>query len=109
MSEMIERIARAYCVDDGADPDAQWADTENFFAMKRVENWRRRARISIEAMREPTDAMVWPALDQEGREQVKAFEAGRDDWRPADTGHFDFHRKDDSAGIWRAMIDEALK
>ena len=46
MSEMIERVARAMCQSDGDDPERYWRDYEV------------NARAAIEAMREPTEAMI---------------------------------------------------
>lgn len=65
MSEMIERVARALCSADGKDPDALCGiftcDGEGT-----VKNWQYhypfQARRAIEAMREPTDAMMMDFL-----------------------------------------------
>lgn len=80
MSEMIERVARAFCMvaTDISMSEAEWkvaAEQEP----EEVENFRRAARAAIAAMREPTDAMIMavsggPCLDE-----------------------------------WQAMIDEALR
>jgi hypothetical protein len=68
MSEMVERVAlimRAAC----AQPDT----------------WENRARAAIEAMREPTEAMI-----------------------AASNREWDGRMSHRSSGAWRAMIDAAL-
>jgi hypothetical protein len=52
MNEMIERVARAICVDEYEDPD-ELLDTNDPVWTDYIS----RARAAIEAMREPTDAM----------------------------------------------------
>lgn len=92
MSEIVERVARALCDEDlwqcgGSD------GTRLNPAMPNWHHYRKQARLTIEAMREPTEAMC---------------EAGatyyHDNYQ---TGH----AKEQTAApdIWRAMIDEALK
>lgn len=56
MSEMIERVARALCKQNGTDPE-----TEITLPLVSGKNWtlyQASARIAIETMREPTEAMV---------------------------------------------------
>lgn len=93
---MIERVARALYECPGSDmvakydhafPEPGWDRARP--AVK--DDCRVRARAAIEAMREPSDALVRPD--------------GTDFWMP----YFDRCREDDVAGIWRLMIDEALK
>lgn len=63
MTEMIERIARALCRDDGLDPDSDWTAGKAAYRdlpqeMKAMWScYEPKARLAIEAMREPTDAM----------------------------------------------------
>lgn len=61
MSEMVERVARAMFE---ADRGGSWDDVrENSKAM-----WRSFARAAIEAMREPTEAMInvgWRSMNDE--------------------------------------------
>ena len=81
MSEMIERVARTLCmqlqIDEGFSAEsAARAATSNMW-----KNYRNAARMAIEAMREPTQAML-QALNNCGG---------------------------DTDAIWPAMIDEALK
>jgi len=73
MSEMVERVARA--LSGWLHGSPSW---ESCFPM---------ARAAIEAMREPTEAMVW---------------AGRAD-------HLTVDGEEWSKPIWQAMIDAALE
>jgi len=62
MSEVVERVAAALhedgrCGDEPTYAD-DLADTDNHHAQWRVENARRRARVAILALREPTHRMV---------------------------------------------------
>lgn len=86
MSEMVERVARALCVADGCDPDHESADPIDT-GIKLWTRYVRDASAAIEAIREPTKAMIQAAYDS----------SLDDDER------FDAHE------IWQAMIDEALK
>ena len=54
MSEMIERVAQAICGDD---------NPENILAIHRV-----RARAAIQAIAEPTEAMLQAAQEQRGQQ-----------------------------------------
>lgn len=79
MSEMIERVARAVSQSfhdegyiEGVSDPAEWNE------------FLKAARAAIEAMREPTDRMVW------------------------DGGTALHDKGEDTAGIWAAMIDAAL-
>jgi hypothetical protein len=65
MSEMVERVARALCADALADmPPILDYSTADFAAAKAAvvdERWvefTHESRIAIEAMREPTEAMI---------------------------------------------------
>lgn len=73
---MIERVARAM-YDYATGSDVGWP-------MTNPTPWRKAARAAIEAMREPTDAMVTQCTD---------------------TGH----TRDDARAVWQRMVDEALK
>lgn len=89
MSEMVERVARAL------DPEAFGHDFP-VMAAKHYEVRRsismKRARAAIEAMREPTEAMVKAVYDQ------------------ADPGFCDEPGESTSPrDAWQQMIDEALK
>lgn len=79
MSEMIDRVAEAMA---NADSQADYTTL---------------ARTAIEAMREPTEAMLHP----DGKE-----DAGNSDFCMR---YFEMHRADDTVGIWRAMIDKVLE
>jgi hypothetical protein len=84
MSEMIERVARALCVAAGQDPDFNY-DPHGINRTDDV-RWRvnvTKARAAIEAMREPTEGMVYA-------DTVKEWPS-------------------DACAAWKAMIDEALK
>lgn len=87
MSEtMVERVARAICVSEKINDDD---------ALGGWIHWQEAARAAIEAMREPTDAMLIASYDAErtyGRCDNKR-ELARQMFRPA----------------WRAAIDDALK
>lgn len=81
MSEMVERVARAIAeeINGGKFDDARWYNDDQ------RDVHRRRARAAIEAMREPTEAMLT-------------------------AGDSAMIRKDDAAAdAWQAMVDEALK
>ena len=66
----VEEVARALCASDGANWDAKTdSETANGCAPdEQRDYWREKARAAIEAMREPTQAMlaagkahrVWP-------------------------------------------------
>ena len=94
MSEMVERVAEAAyakCMANSANllplpPDLEvlvneppWSELAEQFKV----HWREIARAAIEAMRKPTEAMVEGA------------------WMSATA--------EDAAGVWRDMIDKALK
>lgn len=80
MSEFLERVSRALCQNAGHDPDA----THQVNSIDQ-ENWTffvHAARAALEAMREPTQAMI---------------DAARNDVLLAD-----------ALGVWRTMINTAL-
>lgn len=54
---MIEKVARAICIESGISPDesAGWLLSPE---RKQWHNFEKQARAAIEAMREPTDRMV---------------------------------------------------
>lgn len=99
MSEMIDRVARRLAILDGRAPDdisggpchlGHWTDEGEPF-------WKGYVDAAVELiteMREPTAEML----------------KGDDDSNPAlCMEFFDLHRADDTAGIWRALINRALK
>ena len=82
MSEMVERVAMAIMRDDfeGHDFwDRQAPDVQNQYLTN--------ARAAIAAMREPTESMVVAGEDHIGGDLIDG----------------------DSAWVWQAMVDEALK
>ena len=86
MSEMVERVARAIYEDDFGGPDrtpTPWAERDEEFR----ETVRSNARAAIQAMREPTSAMV---------EAADSRRDPRNGWLGA-------------ISAWEAMIDAALK
>lgn len=88
MDDMVEKVARAIC-DAG---QGQWRKPPyNELHTDALNNhWRHKARAAIEAMREPSEAMV-----KAGYDAFMAWDA----------------RTGDDLGmeiIWRAMIDAAL-
>jgi hypothetical protein len=95
MSEMVERVARVLArhydlLEHGVASDATW------------QGWTDAARAAIEAMREPTDAMLDAPGDLlcaigDQAEYEGKFMAGFDDIEDA------------SEAIWKQMIDAALK
>lgn len=93
MSEMIERVARAICIVAGRQPDQIHSPAIGV----ELPWWRiyeHQAVAAIEAMREPTEAMCHAeAEDTMGSR------------RPLGEYLDDY----DAAGVWRGMIDEALK
>lgn len=78
MNEMIERVARAICKADGQDPDHEGELTDE--GTFQWQSYVTDARAAIEAMREPTKAMIAACYPDE-----------------------------DAGLIWRDMIDAALK
>lgn len=64
MSEMVDRIAKALCIADGHNFEQQASDNGDPVDMKMWETYKSFARLTIEAMREPTDFMVLTALEQ---------------------------------------------
>lgn len=83
MSEMVERVALAMAKTNGGDfydPD--------FYTEEQRNVWRTKARDGIEAMREPTKAMMDQPTWYDGD---KSFTPG------------------DAEAVWDQMIDAALK
>jgi hypothetical protein len=75
MSEtsMVERVARAMCIADGHDPDADWRKQDSGVMLSVAdptpEWWRRytrKAKVAIKAMREPTAAMQDVGMERVG-------------------------------------------
>lgn len=73
LSEMIERVARALCVADGLDPDADWRRSDQSMLAVAIpegeeQRWRTYAsyaRAAISALREPTKEMIRAAAQVE--------------------------------------------
>lgn len=84
MSEMVERVARAICESEKMNPDD---------ALGGWIHWQDAARAAIEAMREPTEAMLLVRCDPLLRLGDEATPRVMQ-WRN---------------GFWHGMIDEALK
>ncbi len=85
---MIERVARARCAEQGINPDAPFRNLVG--DKQRIVNWQAwtgEARAAIEAMREPTDAMIDAGAVAEGDGNLEA----------------------QARNLWAAMIDAALK
>jgi len=79
MSDMIERVARALCWNNGMNPDLTLGgDDENFLWHEYVSG----TRAAIAAMREPTEIMILAGVHHENMGNM--------------------------AGRWQAMIDAAL-
>ena len=57
MNKLIECVARAICREHGYDPDAVFEGRPNWHA------WERFARVAIDAMKSPTDAMLAAGSD----------------------------------------------
>lgn len=74
MSEMVERVARAICCPHGC----RNVDTQ--YAVCQAGTYRADARAAIEAMREPTEAMVNACVEYAGAYDVQHTEA-RDNYR----------------------------
>lgn len=88
-NEMIERVARALTLHEGSDPDGPTTIAD------RPKRWMlviEDARAAIEAMREPTEAMVAHAHEEFDLAPFGIF-----------PGPFTLEK------VWRAMVDEALK
>lgn len=91
MSEMVERVARALCLSKMNGPSYP----EGFRERRVEQNWHLftdQARIAIEAMKEPTEAMLKVEMDLGGY----GFGDGECD-------------SADPREIWTAMCKEALK
>jgi hypothetical protein len=87
MSEMVERVAKAICVSEGAvDPDG------SFEGVAHWERYAAEARAAIEAMREPTEQQVAAGI-------VQAREC-TDNWTAAGSCVAEH--------VWAAMISAAL-
>ena len=93
MTDMIERVARAICIEDGCDPDQIAVGIGHRMPEgKSYPLWHARtqqARAAIEAMREPTADMVAIAL-------------------PSLSCAYG-HEPEDAAVVWAAMVDAALR
>lgn len=92
MSELVERVARAICksrfMNGGNEDDDGWDDLPKAHKQQRLIE----ARAAIEAMREPTEAMI-----DAGEPEFYEWMFGQEDWtRPM------------VPQGWRAMIDAAL-
>jgi hypothetical protein len=85
MSEMVERAARAMF--NVGRTDAHGGDIYE----EQADWWREVARAAIEAMREPTEDMLYHSGDRRGYPYIS------------------YHQKLDTAGLWRSLIDKALK
>lgn len=87
MSDMIERVARAIADEMAGDwshiPERSAGETSR-------EDLRVAARLAIEAMREPTELMLWD---------------GKCSLDPLMPSHFELQ---DIRACWEAMIDAAL-
>lgn len=102
MSEMVERVARAMFEDDEP-PSDHWSPQWDGLREKYVdgmpshckEYWRRKARVAIEAIREPTAKMV-----EAGEKHMDSCWT----WNPDGGSSYN-----DPEGTFSAMIDEALK
>lgn len=94
MTDLVERVARALCQNAGFLPDAVSNDEDE------TPHWTlyaSDARVAIEAMREPTEAMV-------------AAGSGVTWWDGKDDEEWEENVSTDTAKrIYQAMIDEALK
>lgn len=97
-SEMVERVARALDAILGDDHESLSMEMGcgSIGAKLRKEAMEKGARAAIEAMREPTEAMVAHADDQMPSEGI------------ADGGGIETRHRD-AEDIWSAMIDAALK
>jgi hypothetical protein len=85
--DMVERVARALAMDQW--PEHNWpAD----FSEREAEDYRGHARAAIEAMREPTEAMLAAGFG----------DASPTIWTAGIT-------PEDQRNVWQAMIDSTLK
>jgi hypothetical protein len=91
MSEMIERVARALFDDEwpGEPLEEEWDHNRDA--------WRQKARAAIEAMREPTKAMLGDQGQPDPRFDDLDYRLEPSEYPRALTK------------IWEAMIDAALK
>lgn len=84
MNEMIDRVAKALCKQD-----SEPKECARFYAAI--------ARVAIEAMREPTAAML-----------TAGWEAALFDHRAVDQAEYEAAAKEYPRSVWRRMIDAAL-
>ncbi|ASQ11852.1 hypothetical protein CDO22_17820 [Sinorhizobium meliloti] len=68
MSTMVERVARALCVNEGENPDSPTPHNPHVDFVWQY--YRGPARAAIEAMMEPTDAMLDAVADEEDRRGI---------------------------------------
>lgn len=110
MGEMVKRLARAICASYGDEYDEQPADLAALEALRRRENgsrydgvhphdpglptqadWDECARAALQAMREPTEAMLEAGLDSGFWGSIEGSDADATESK-----------------CWRAMIEAAL-
>lgn len=87
-SEMVERVARAICIEFGGDPDVAAVNARDVVT-RQWQTFEVSARAAIKAMRMPTAAMLEDAGVMDGYEY---------DNTKSDEHHIDW---------WQAMIDAA--
>ena len=90
MSEMINRVARAVCVQGGFDPDTIQANDGPLWKY-----YVPGAKAAVEAMKEATYEMRL-----EGQSVVNLTDT---------PGHYEYISRDEAQEIWETMIEEALK
>lgn len=100
---MLEKVARAIC-ENKPDRDGYWESVPE----ARRKGYRTMARAAIEAMREPTVAMVnaW----EDATQTDQSFEWARRNLPPVgtwDEANWEFEASY-CVGNWQAMIDAAL-
>lgn len=96
MSEMLERAARALCVDNGVDPDKLDAGGEPLWIA-----WKRSARAVLQAVREPSEGMVDAGgYLCSGCENLKRWNAINNAERKFSVGY--------ATEVYQAMLDAAL-
>ena len=99
MTTMVERVARALCVAGHIPEGCGWTDDEKReFADEHWRAWEKEARAAIQAMREPTDAMIEAGA-------IATKDVSRDDQGRRVTTYLAIDR---ISAAYRSQIDAAL-
>lgn len=104
---MIERVARALCTKAGEDPDL-----ETPYHPKVTHLWqhyRQSARAAIEAMREPSEAMLIAGMEGALKTNAQYLEDIRHNSHSWSAVHVALGNSKTASAIFDGMIDAALQ